>query len=350
MAAKCVQLLKGWTRGRSDFTLESEPLSTNRMIVYAEPKEKSEAWGERSINAFREVWMTMKRGGWLAFCFAVSVSFSPAAPASAQLGTGRTITIVVPIGAGGGVDATGRLIAEKLQERLKQPVVVENRPAGGGMVGTDSVAKAAPDGQTLLLMESSAVLHKWLHKAVPYDVVVDFQPIARVAISPLILIANSSFAPNNAREMIALAKAEPGKLSAGTPGIGTPHYLALLMLNALAKIDILNVPYRGAAAALNDVLAGQLPMSWAAPTAVLPHVAAGKIKILGVASAKRPASLPDVPTMAENGVNGFDLDIWFGVAAPAKTPPDIASWLAKEIAEIMVQPDVQDRKIGRAHV
>ena len=173
--------------------------------------------------------MTMKRGGWLAFCFAVSVSFSPAAPASAQLGTGRTITIVVPIGAGGGVDATGRLIAEKLQERLKQPVVVENRPAGGGMVGTDSVAKAAPDGQTLLLMESSAVLHKWLHKAVPYDVVVDFQPIARVAISPLILIANSSFAPNNAREMIALAKAEPGKLSAGTPGVGTPHYLALLI-------------------------------------------------------------------------------------------------------------------------
>jgi tripartite-type tricarboxylate transporter receptor subunit TctC len=205
------------------------------------------------------------------------------------------------------------------------------------------VAKAAPDGHTLLLMESSAVLHKWLHKAVPYDVVSDFQPIARVAISPLILIANSSFGPNNAREMIALAKAEPGKLSAGTPGIGTPHYLALLMLNALAKIDILNVPYRGAAAALNDVLAGQLPMSWAAPTAALPHVAAGKIKILGVASATRPASLPDVPTMVENGVAGFDLDIWFGVAAPAKTPVEITSRLSKEITEIMAQPDVQER-------
>ena len=206
------------------------------------------------------------------------------APADAQLNPSRQITIVVPIGAGGGVDAVGRLMAEKLQERLKQPVVVENRPAAGGMVGADSVAKAAPDGNTLLLMEPSSVLHKWLHTNVPYDIA-DFAPIAHVAISPLILFANSSFAPNNAREVIALAKSEPGKLSAGTPGVGTPHHLGLLMLNALAKIDIVNVPYRGAALVLNDVLSGQIPMGWAAPTAVMPHVAGGKVKILGVASA-----------------------------------------------------------------
>jgi tripartite-type tricarboxylate transporter receptor subunit TctC/2-polyprenyl-6-methoxyphenol hydroxylase-like FAD-dependent oxidoreductase len=236
---------------------------------------------------------------------------------------------VVPIGAGGGVDATGRLIAEKLQERLKQPVVVENRPAAGGMVGTDSVAKAAPDGHTLLLMETSAVLHRWLHSNVPYDVVADFAPIARVAISPLILYASPSFGPNDVRELIALAKAQPGKLSAGTPGVGTPHHLGLMMLNALAKIDIVNVPYRGAAAALNDVLAGQIPMSWAAPTAVMPHVATGKVKILGVASAQRPASLPQVPPIAEGGVPGFDLDVWFGVAAPARTPPDVVARLSR---------------------
>lgn len=273
-----------------------------------------------------------------------------AMPAQAQIGSGRTITIVVPIGAGGGVDAMGRLIAEKFQERLKQTVVVENRPAAGGMVGADSVAKAAPDGNTLLLMESSAVLHKWLHKNVPFDVVSDFTPIARVAISPLILIANPSFGPNNAREMIALAKAEPGKLSAGTPGIGTPHHLALTMLNALAKIDIVNVPYRGAALVLNDVLAGQLPMGWVAPTAAMPHVASGKLKILGVASAKRPASLPNVPTIAESGVPGFDVEIWFGVAAPAKAPPDLVARLGKEVAEIVAQPDTQERiqKFGLA--
>ena len=205
-------------------------------------------------------------------------------PADAQLNPSRQITIVVPIGAGGGVDATGRLIAEKLQERLKQPVVVENRPAGGGMVGADSVAKAAPDGHTLLLMETSSVLHKWLHTNVPYDVVTDFAPIARVATSPMILFAQPSFAANDARELIALAKAQPGKLSVGTPGIGTPHHLAMLMLNALAKIDIVNVPYRGAALVLNDVLAGQIPLGWAAPTAVMPHVASGKVKVLAVAS------------------------------------------------------------------
>jgi tripartite-type tricarboxylate transporter receptor subunit TctC len=266
-----------------------------------------------------------------------------AQPAHAQLNTQRQITIVVPIGAGGGVDATGRLIAEKLHERLKQPVVVENRPAGGGMVGADSVAKAAPDGQTLLLMETSSVLHKWLHTNVPYDVVADFAPIARVATSPLILFAQPSFPANDARELIALAKAQPGKLSVGTPGIGTPHHLAMLMLNALAKIDIVNVPYRGAALVLNDVLAGQIPIGWAAPTAVMPHVPTGKVKILAVASGQRVPSLPQVPTIAEGGVPGFDLDIWFGVSAPAKTPPDVIARFAKEIAEICEQPDFKER-------
>ena len=282
--------------------------------------------------------MTAMRQAWI-----VGLLMVLAQPVQAQLNPSRQITIVVPIGAGGGVDATGRLIAEKLQERLKQSVVVENRPAAGGMVGADSVAKAAPDGHTILLMETSAVLHKWLHTNVPFDVVADFAPVARVAISPLILYARPTFAPNNVRELIALAKAEPGKLSAGTPGVGTPHHLGLLMLNALAKIDIVNVPYRGAAAALNDVLAGQIPMAWAAPTAVMPHVATGKVKILGVASARRPPSLPQVSTIAENGVPGFDLEIWFGVAAPAKTPADVVARLAKEIAEIVAQPDVKER-------
>ena len=170
-----------------------------------------------------------------------------AQPAQAQLNPSRQITIVVPIGAGGGVDATGRLFAEKLQERLKQPVVVENRPAAGGMVGTDSVAKAAPDGHTLLLMETSSVLHKWLHKNVPFDVVADFTPIARVAISPLILFASPSFAPNNARELIALAKARARQAVGRHARRRHAASSGLMMLNALAKIDIVNVPYRGAA-------------------------------------------------------------------------------------------------------
>jgi tripartite-type tricarboxylate transporter receptor subunit TctC len=270
------------------------------------------------------------------------------ATAQAQLNPSRTITIVVPIAAGGGVDATGRLVAEKLSERLKQPVVVENRPVAGGMMGTDSVAKAAPDGHTLLLMETSASLHKWLHKNVPFDVINDLIPVAQVATSPLILFANPSFPPNNAQEMIALARKEPGKLSAGTPGIGTPHHLALVMLNSLAKVDILNVPYRGASLVLNDVLAGQIPMGWAAPTAVIPHIPTGKVKVLAVASPQRVAALPDVPTMVESGVPDLALEIWFGVAAPAKTPPAVIAQLSSEIAEISKLPDVKARiaKVG----
>ena len=285
----------------------------------------------------RRIWL------WLALLALAGL----AQPAQAQL-SGRQITIVVPIGAGGGVDATGRLMAEKLQERLKQPVIVENRPAGGGMVGTDSVAKAEPDGHTLLLMESSSVLHKWLHKNVPYDVTRDFAPIARVATSPLLLFANPSFGPNNAKELIALARTQPGKLSAGIPGIGTPHHLGLLMLNALAKIEIVSVPYRGAALVVNDVLADQIPMGWGAPTAVLPHVDSGKLKLLGVASGHRVPSLPNVPTIAESGVPGFDLEIWFGMAAPAKTPPEVVARLNQQLAEILALPDVKDRiqKIG----
>lgn len=270
-----------------------------------------------------------------------------AEPAQAQLNPQRPITMVVPIGAGGGVDATGRLIAEKLQERLKQPVVVENRPAGGGMVGTDSVAKAPPDGHTLLVIESSAALHKWFRKDVPYDVVADFAPVAQVATSPLMLFAMPSFAPNNIQELIALARKEPGKLSAGTPGVGTPHHLALMMMNALAKIEIVPVPYRGAAASLNDLLAGQLPMIWAAPTAVMPHVATGKAKILGVASSKRLPSLRDVPTVSESGVPDFSIEVFFGIAAPAKTSPELVAHFSSHIEAIVALPEVRER-ISRA--
>jgi len=266
-----------------------------------------------------------------------------AQPATAQLNPQRTITLVVPIGAGGGVDATGRLMAEKLQERLKQPVVVENRPAGGGMVGADSVAKAAPDGHTLLVIESSAALHKWLRKEVPFDVINDFAPIAQVATAPILLFAAPSFGPNDVKELIALAKKEPGKLSVGIPGPGTPHHLAQMMMNALAKVEIVTVPYRGAAASLNDLLARQIPMIWAAPTAVMPHVAAGKAKALGVASPRRLPSLPQVPTIAESGVPGFSIEVFFGIAAPAKLPPDLVARLSKELAEISKLPDVQER-------
>jgi tripartite-type tricarboxylate transporter receptor subunit TctC len=264
-------------------------------------------------------------------------------PAAAQLNSQRPITIVVPFGPGSGIDSGGRFIAESLGRVLNQPVVVENRPGAGGIVGATSVARADPDGHTLLLLDTSAVLQDWLHASVPYDVTTDFAPIAAVMTSPLMLFAQKSFAPNNVQELIALAKSEPGKLSAGTAGIGTPHHLALLMFNSLAKVEIVNVPYNSAGASVNDLLAGQIPMVWAGPTAVMQHVAAGTVKALGSASPQRLALFPEIPTVAEQGLPGFDVNIWFGIAAPAKTPPDVVAKLSLALAAVAADPAFQKR-------
>jgi tripartite-type tricarboxylate transporter receptor subunit TctC len=263
--------------------------------------------------------------------------------ASAQASDTRPVTLVVPIAAGGGVDTIGRIFAAQLAERLKQPWVVENRPGAGGVVGLDSVAKAVPDGHTMVVIETSAVLQKWLHKNVPFDVVADFAPVAQMATTPLLLFANAALPVANVAELIAYAKANPGKLSVGTPGIGSPHHLAAAMLNASAGIDITHVPYKGTAPALNDLLGGQIPLIWATPNVVMQYVEAGKIKPLAVGSLERIALLPDVPTLNESGVPGFDVSVWFGIAGPAKMPRDIIERVSREIAAIDKMPEVKTR-------
>jgi len=267
------------------------------------------------------------------------------AQVSAQVPAGdtRPITLVVPIAAGGGVDTIGRIFAAQLAERLKQAWVVENRPGAGGLVGLDSVAKAAPDGHTMVMIETSAVLQKWLHKNVPFDVVADFAPVAQMATTPLFLFANPSLPVSNLKELIAYAKANPGKLSVGTPGIGSPHHLAAAMLNAAAGIDITHVPYKGTAPALNDLLGGQIPLIWATPNVVIQYVESGKVKPLVVGSLQRVAILPNVPTASESGLPGFDVSVWFGIAAPAKTVPDIIERADRAIAEIDKLPDVAQK-------
>jgi tripartite-type tricarboxylate transporter receptor subunit TctC len=255
----------------------------------------------------------------------------------------RPITLVVPIAAGGGMDTIGRTIAERLQERLRQPVVVENRVGAGGVVGTDFVAKAAPDGRTLLLMDISSVLHKWLHKNVPFDVIADFAPIAQVATTPLLLFAHPSLPAADVKALIAHAKANPGTLSVGTPGIGSPHHLAAAMLNVAAGIDITHVPYRGTAPALNDLVGGQIPMIWATPNVLVQFVESGKVKPLGVASLERIAVLPQVPTINENALPGFNVGVWFGIAAPARTPRDAIERLGRELGAIAALPEVESK-------
>jgi len=263
--------------------------------------------------------------------------------AGAQTHPMRPITLVVPVAAGGGVDTAARILSEKLQEKLKQPVVVENRPGAGSVIGANFVAKANPDGHTLLLMEPAAVLAKWMNKTVLYDVTNDFAPIALVATQPLVLFAHPSLPVNDVKELIAYSKANPGKLSVGTAGVGSPHHLAAVWLNTAAKIEIAHVPYRGAAPALNDLLGGQIPLIWALPVAVMPFVEQGKVKALAVSTRHRYPLLPQVPTVDEITVPGFDVDFFYGIAAPAKVQPDVVAHVRDAIREITELPDVRTR-------
>jgi tripartite-type tricarboxylate transporter receptor subunit TctC len=265
------------------------------------------------------------------------------AVAQAQSYPIRSITLVVPLASGGAVDTAARITAEKLRERLQQAVVVENRPGAGSVIGTAFVAKAPRDGYTLLLMEPGAVLAKWLNKTVPFDVTGDFSPIAMVATSPLVLFAQPSFPANDVKELISYSKANPRKLSVGTPGFGTPHHLAAAWLNTAAKIDINHVPYRGAALALNDLLGGQIALIWASPIAVMPFVEQGKVKALAVSTRERFSLLPQAPTVAESAVPGFETANWFGVAGPARVPSHVVARVGEALREITVLSDVQSR-------
>jgi tripartite-type tricarboxylate transporter receptor subunit TctC len=255
----------------------------------------------------------------------------------------RPITLVVPVAAGGGVDTMARILAEKLQGKLKQTVVVENRPGAGSMVGANYVAKTNPDGHTLLLMEPAAVLARWMNKSVPYDVTRDFAPIALVATQPLVLFAHPSLPVNDVKSLIAYSRANPGKLSVGTAGVGSPHHLAVIWLNTAAKIEIVHVPYRGAAPALNDLLGGQIPLIWALSVAVMPFVEQGKVKALAVSTQRRFPMLPQVPTVAESAVPGFDIDFFFGIAAPAKLQPAVVARVGEAIREVTELPEVRSR-------
>jgi tripartite-type tricarboxylate transporter receptor subunit TctC len=263
--------------------------------------------------------------------------------AFAQTYPTRPVTLVVPVAAGGGVDTAARILAEGLQEKLKQTVLVENRPGAGSMVGASFVAKANPDGHTLLLMEPATLLAKWMNKKVPYDVTNDFTPIALAATQPLVLFAHPSLPVNDVKELIAYDKANPGKLSVGTAGVGSPHHLAAVWLNTAAKIEIAHVPYRGAAPALNDLLGGQIPLIWALSVAVMPFVEQGKVKALAVSTLKRFAQLPKVPTVAESAVPGFDVDFFYGIAAPAKVPPGVVARVREAIRQITELPEVRAR-------
>ena len=284
---------------------------------------------------------------WLLQALSASMMAGLAAPATqASEYPNRPVTLVVPIAPGGGVDALARILAERLRGKLGQSVLVENRPGAGSVIGATSVVKSAADGYTLLLLEPAAIIAKWLNKNVTYDVETDFDPVALVATQPLVLFAHPSVASSTLPELIETCRQRPKLYSVGTAGVGSPHHLAALWLNDAAKIDIVHQPYRGAGPALNDLLGGHIPLIWALPAPVLPYVADGRVKAIAVSTTRRFVLLPQTPTVAEASIPGFDVEFFYGVAAPAGTPADIKSQLSKALLEVTREPGFASQMTG----
>ena len=255
----------------------------------------------------------------------------------------KPITIVVPQAAGGANDAIARVLGQKLSQQLGQSVVIDNRPGAGGNVGTAYVARAKPDGYTLLVQADSAqVINPWLYKSTGFDPVKDFEPVAPLAHAGYVLTAHPSFAANNMKELIALAKANPGKYHIASAGNGTLNHLIGEMLGKAAGIELTHVPYKGSAAAATDVVGGQVPLSVQSLPSSIAFIKGGKLKVLGVVNEKRVAALPDVPTIGET-LPGFGKTPWYGMFAPAGTPRAIVTQLNAEVMKILSAPDVKER-------
>ena len=256
----------------------------------------------------------------------------------------RTVRVINPYQAGGGVDMLSRLFASKMQERWNQPVLVESKPGAGGNVGADFVAKSAADGYTLLMTASTVTTAGYFHSQLPFDVQRDFAPISLVASQEFYIVAGNGLPANTMAELIAYAKANPGKLSYGTPGIGTPQHLGGELLKSMAGISMTHVPYKGQAPVLNDVMAGQLPIGFATMNGALPLIRSGKLKGLALAAKSRLAAHADTPIVAET-VPGFEVNTWFALFAPAGTPRNIVEQLVAETHRIARLPEVRERLV-----
>lgn len=254
----------------------------------------------------------------------------------------KPIVLVIPFPPGGPTDAMARTLAAEMQNRLGQPMIVENRAGAGGNIGAEYVARATPDGQTLLFGTSGPLaINASLYRKINYDPVKSFAPVIQVGHLPNILVVNPAVPAKNVKELIAYAKANPGKLSYASSGNGASSHLAGVLFNASAGIDLQHIPYKGTGPALNDLLGGQVSMSFTDVLTALPYVKTGKLRALGVTTTERSQALPDVPTVAEQGVPGYDVSVFFGIVAPAGTPPDRIAKLNQAFVEVLDTPKVK---------
>ena len=277
-----------------------------------------------------------------ALAIALVVSF--AAAATAQNYPSRTVTVVVPFPAGGSVDGVARILVQKLNETMGQHFIVENHAGGAsGIVGANAVAKAAPDGYSLLVSASVHVINPLLYKSVPYDVVRDFRPVTLLAEGPLIVSTTPSVPANNLKDFFALVRKDPQKYTFGATTIGSAGHLAIELLKRDAGLDTLVVAYKGTAPALTDLMSGQIQLLADPMLSSLPLAQGGKIKALGLTSLKRAAAAPDIPTVEESGMKGFAFVSWYGLWGPKNLPTDLSNTLQAEIAKVLALPDVKQR-------
>jgi tripartite-type tricarboxylate transporter receptor subunit TctC len=273
-----------------------------------------------------------------AFLAAALVLASPAAHAQAY--PSRQITLIIPFAAGGSNDLVGRAIGKKLTEAWGQPVIVENRPGAGGLIGTSAVAVAPPDGYTLLLVSSTFTINPAIKKSMPFDTIKDFTPVAFIARSPLLLTASNKLPVKSARELLALVKSKPGQITYASAGPGSINQISAELIALSAGAKLLHVPYKGGALALNDLLGGHVDVYVSSLPQVLQLAKSGQANALAVTSAKRTALLPDVPTLEEAGIAGFDLWSWWGIVGPAGMPASVVDALNSEIGRMLNSPEL----------
>ena len=264
-----------------------------------------------------------------------------AASVAAQGYPNRPVKIIVPFGPGGFTDVVARILGQKLGAAMGTSFVIENRPGAGSTIGTDQVAKAAPDGYTLVMISSTHMISPWIYKSIPYDPIKSFAPVSKLVDSAYVLAINPKVPANNVKEFIALAKAQPDTIHYASSGNGSTQHLMGGLFVSMTGAKLKHVPYRGSNLAATDLIAGVVESSFAGVTNVRPHLPTGKLKALAVTTARRIPQMPDVPTLQEAGVPGYDASNWLALLAPAGTPGDIVMRLNSEIAKLMAQPDVQ---------
>ncbi|TMH29750.1 MAG: tripartite tricarboxylate transporter substrate binding protein [Betaproteobacteria bacterium] len=272
---------------------------------------------------------------------ALGVAIALHGAAQAQEYPSRPVKIIVPFAPGGSADVYARFIGQRLQDALGQSFVVDNRPGAGSIIGSDAVAKSAPDGYTLLLMSNTHTVNESLIPNKPFQLMRDFAPIAPINSADLVLVAKAALPANNIGELIRLAKAKPGELTYASSGPGTPYHMAGELFKAMAGVSILHIPYKGSSGARTDVLGGQVDLMFDAIATMSEHVRSGKVKALATTGKSRSAVMPDVPTVAESGVAGYEATIWLGLLAPKGTPAAIVNRLNAEVSKIASNPEVR---------